>query len=81
MSTAANRLKVFCRLRIPPPEPQQQQQPSPPELFRLNSQANTLELENKTSYSFHRIFSQSSQAEIFEAIMWPLLKDALVLRI
>ena len=70
-SLPSNRLKVFCRLRNPPPSDMRS-----PDLFKLNPFTNSIELENRTLYSFNKILSNTSQQEIFDSIMSPIIRDS-----
>ena len=67
----ANKLKVFCRMRMPPNDAAYSQ-------YKINSTNNTIELENKTTYSFNKIFVDSSQQEIYDFIILPSLNEAML---
>lgn len=67
----ANKLKVFCRVRT-------SSQQNDSRLYKINDSKHSIELENKTIYSFHKIFKNSSQKEIFQTILLPNINEALV---
>ena len=70
-STLPNKLKVFCRMRTPTNE-------LPCKQYTINQANSTIELENKTIYSFNKIFLDSSQQEIYEDLLLPSLNEALI---
>ncbi len=71
MFPTSSKLKTFCRLRSQPFSDFSK-------LYKLNFSSNTLEVENKAIFPFHKIFQSNSQLEVFQGIMSSILKEAFI---